>query len=61
MNNSFGVTELAKAHGDEEVGRVPTNDEKPHNTHVQESTADVITPQEPKVAQTTEEEREVKI
>ena len=45
MEHSFGVTELAKANGDEEVARVPTNDEKLHNTHVQETTADVIYPQ----------------
>jgi hypothetical protein len=45
MEYSFGVTELAKVNGDEEVARVPTNDEKPHNTHVQETTADVISPE----------------
>lgn len=41
---SFGVTELAKASGDEEVARAKTLKEKPHNTHVQETTADVISP-----------------
>jgi hypothetical protein len=42
---SFGVTELAKGSGDEEVARAATHDEKPHNTHVQETTTDVISPQ----------------
>ena len=42
---SFGVTELAKASGDEEDARAQTQNEKPHNTHVQETTADVISPQ----------------
>jgi hypothetical protein len=44
MIYSFGVMELAKASGDEEVARAQTH-EKPHNTHVQETTADVISPQ----------------
>jgi hypothetical protein len=45
--NSFGVTELAKAHIDEEGAHASTNiNEKPHNTHVQETTADVISPQD---------------
>jgi len=52
MDDIFGVTELAKGHIDEEVARAPTNDEKPHNTYVQETTADVISPQ----AQTLREE-----
>ena len=38
---SFGVTELAKGNVDEEGAHASTNiDEKPHNTHVQETTAD---------------------
>jgi hypothetical protein len=46
MKYSFGVTELAKGHMDEEGAHPSTNvDEKPHNTQVQETTADVISPQ----------------
>ncbi len=46
MGYSFGVTELAKSHGDEEGAHASTNiDEKPHNTHVQETTADAISSQ----------------
>jgi hypothetical protein len=59
MNYGFGGTELTKAHGDE-VGRVLINHEKPYNTHVQESTTNVIAPQKPKAAQNSEE-REVMI
>jgi len=45
MGYSFGVTELAKTHVDEEGAHTSTNiDEKPHNTHVQQTTADVIAP-----------------
>jgi hypothetical protein len=45
--NSFGVTELAKAHIDEEGAHASANiNEKPHNTHVQKTTADVISPRD---------------
>jgi hypothetical protein len=46
MGYSFGVTELAKGNVDEEGAHASTNiDEKPHNTHVQETTADAISSQ----------------
>jgi len=45
MEYSFGVTEIAKALGDEEGAHTSTNiDEKSHNTQVQQTTADVIAP-----------------
>ncbi|KAH8750397.1 putative quinate permease [Hyaloscypha finlandica] len=47
MDDIFGVTELAKAHIDEEGAHASANiNEKPHNTHVQKTTADVISPQD---------------
>jgi hypothetical protein len=62
INYGFGITELTKSQGDEQVGRVPTHDDKPHNTHVQETTADVVTSEAPRAAAvSTGREREIKI